>query len=198
MKFSKFFVMCIIPLLLTGCSKKDDDNNNGNATAVLGEVGNKWSAKINNHDISARILSNNDGLIELEVDMEGEKDTVLIEYKGNRISEFIHSGGDVSKPFTMVEFDADVGDFYSLSLEGGLYFQRDVIEKETYYIDALGKELPTIGVYEEIPYWLNLQIFGIYIESVIWYWHPDYGLVCVDIYTTDGQFIEVVFVTIEL
>jgi hypothetical protein len=198
MKLYKLVALCIIPLILAGCSKKDNDNTNGNASAVLGEVGNKWSAKINNHNISARIISNNNGMIELEVDMEGEKDTILVEYNGNRVREFVHSGGDITKPFTMVEFDAEVGEMYSLSIEGGLYFQRDIIEKETYYIDALGKELLTIGVYEEIPYWLDLQIFGISIESIIWYWHPDYGLVCVDIYTTDGQFIEVVFVTIEL
>ncbi len=198
MKRTKLFILLMLPLLFIAGCKKDKDDDNGSGSAVLGDVGNTWTATINGNEISARILSNENGLIRLVVDMQGEKDTILIEFKNNRISEYVHSNGDLSKPFTMVEFDANVGDKYTLTLDEGIFFQRDVIEKENYYIEALGKELPTIGVYEEIPWGLNLQLFGLYIEAIIWYWHPDYGLVCVDIYTSDGQFIEVVFVTIEI
>lgn len=199
MNYFKHLPFLLVLALLCSCAKKDDDNANANnAQATLGDVGNKWTAKLDNeHDISAKLLANDDGYITMEITHSDQIDTIYLHYDGNKVSEFIHSNGDLTKPFTMVEFDCNIGDTYYFQM-GELSFFREVIEMESYYNEALGKEIPTIGVYEEIPYGLNFQLFGIYIQSIIWYWHPTYGLVCVDIYTTDGQFIEVTFIQIDL
>jgi len=199
MKYLKLLPLLFMIAVLLSCSKKDDDTNNNNDNpGVLGAVGNEWSAKFNNNqDIFAKIIANDNGFISIEINLDGEKDTIYLHFKDNIVSEFIHSNGDLSKPFTIVEFDAKVGDFYTFNMEE-LYFYRDVIEIETYYITALGKEIETIGVYEEIPYGIDFQLFGITIRSITWYWHPDYGLVCVEIYTDQGDYIEIVFVQINL
>lgn len=199
MKYIKFLPHLLALAILFSCAKKDDNDENNNATGgVLGDVGNEWAAKFDDtHDISAKILANDNGLITVEINIENEIDTIFLHFDGNRVSEYIHSDGDLTKPFTMVEFDADIGDVYTFHL-GELYFSREVIEKETYYNEALGKEIPTIGVYEEIPYGINFQLFGVYITAIVWYWHPTYGLVCVDVYTSDGQYIEITFINIDL
>lgn len=199
MNYLKHLPLLLVLAILCSCAKKDDNNSNsGDPQAILGDVGNEWTAKFNNEQtMSGKILANEDGYLTIEINLDDQIDTIYLHYDGNKVSEFIHSDGDLTKPFTMVEFDCKIGDSYSFQM-GELNFYREVTEMESYYNEALGKEIPTIGVYEEIPYGINFQLFGYYIQSIIWYWHPTYGLVCVDVYTSDGQFIEIIFFQIDL
>ena len=116
---------------------------------------------------------------------------------GNEVVDYVYSQGDAAKPFTMVKFDAEVGDMYFTEING-VYHHREVIEKKTYNIPALNKDLETIGVYEWIPYAIPSEYFGFTIREIIWYWHPDYGLVCVDVYTEEGEYLNIEFVSIDL
>ncbi|MBN1339565.1 MAG: hypothetical protein JXA03_09585 [Bacteroidales bacterium] len=200
MKKKNLFLLLIVLAVINSCSKNDDDdsgNNNPPATAKLGDVGNEWKAKFNNQEITARIVDNNNGILSLAITTGKDTDTIKAQLTGNSISEFVHSYGDIEKPFTLVEFDAKVGDIYTFEM-GGLWFERQVTERETYHINCLGQNLETIGVYEEIPYGINVQLFGITIRSIVWYFHPTYGLVCVEIYTEQGEYFEIEFISIKL
>lgn len=47
------------------------------------------------------------------------------------IQEFISSGGNVSKPYTVVKYDASVGDSYEFTAADGMRLKRTVISKST-------------------------------------------------------------------
>ena len=199
MKKRRLSFILLIFVIVAGCSKSDDDSGNNDQTqqSKLGDVGNEWKAMFNNQEITARVVGSNNGILSLAVTMGKATDTVKMQLTGNSIREFIHSDGDISKPFTMVEFDAEVGDVYTFE-HMGYSFNREVIEKEIYHIDCLNANLATIGVYEEIPYGINVQLFGYTIRSICWYFHPTYGLVCVEVYTEQGEYFEIEFISIKL
>ncbi len=201
MKTKKLLSFLLILFFLTGCNNKSDDetNNPSNLPGEFGAIGNAWSVKVDgNYDLSTQIIAKEDDIYTLEVSY-AKIITKSLKFglNGNEVVDYVYSQGDLAKPFTMVKFDAEVGDVYSAYF-GENYHYREVVEIETYNVPCLGKDLEMIGVYEEIPPGIPNVYFGLTITSIVWYWHPDYGLVCVDFYTDDGGFHEVDFVNIDL
>ena len=200
MKKKNIIITILTLTVLTGCSDKNEDEvNNRSGSPKLGEVGNSWVLKIDNtYDLNAEIIAKEGNVRTVEVSYAKlVVKTVKFGFTGNEVVDYAYSKGDLSRPFTMVKFDAKVGDIYSTEIDG-IYHSREVIEKTTYHIPALNKDLETIGVYEWIPEEIPSQFFGITIRSITWYWHPSYGLVCVDVYTDQGEYIKIVFVQIDL
>lgn len=196
MKTTRLLAIFLILVIFFSCSDKDDNNG---TSGTLGEVGNTWNAKVAGmYNISTEIIEKDGDVYTLEVTYAKLASKILkFGFSGNEVVDYVYSQGDVSKPFTMVKFDAEVGDMYYTEING-IYHHREVMEKKTYNIPALDKDLETIGVYEWIPYEIPSQYFGYTVREIIWYWHQDYGLVCVDFYTEEGDFIEVEFVQIDL
>jgi len=200
MKTHKFIICLLILAIIFSCCKKDEDTNNNNDPAgTFGEVGNSWNVKVDGtHDLSAEVISKEGNVYTIEVTYAKLiTKTLKFGFSDKEVVDYVYGQGDVSQPFTMVKFDAEVGDMYYQEI-GGVYHHREVMEKKTYNIPALGKDLETIGVYEWIPYEIPSQYFGFTVREIIWYWHPDYGLVCVEFYTEEGDYIKVVFVQIDL
>ena len=191
-------IFLLLLVIFAGCSKNDDQDNNTPEQGVLGDVGNEWKARFDgNQDIVGRIIENNNGYIEIVLTLGKSSDTIKGRITDNAVYEFAHSYGDITKPFTMIEFDAEVGEIYTHEF-GGMWFERQVVEKEEYMINCLGKKLETIGVYEEIPSGLNIELFGFTIRTILWYWHPTYGLVCIEVWTEEGDYYEIEFVSIDI
>jgi hypothetical protein len=194
------FLVCCFSLIFffTDC-KKDDNENNSGSPGMLGEVGNTWNVKVNGtHDLSTQIIAKEGHVVTLEVSYaKMTVKTLKFGLIGNEVVDYVYSQGNTSKPFTMVKFDAEVGDSYSTTING-ITHQREVIEKATYNVPALNKDLEMIGVYEMVPYEIPSTFFGFTVRDIYWYWHPDYGLVCVEFYTDQGDFVKVVFVDIEV
>jgi hypothetical protein len=201
MKTLKQLATFAILFLMIACSdNKDDENSNNNPDAgILGDVGNSWDVKIDNqYDLSVEIIKKEGEVFTMQVSYAKFINKELkFGYNGNEIVDYVYSQGDISKPFTMVKFDAEVGETYTASI-GGNFHHRQVVEIETYPVDCLDKNLKMIGVYEEVPEGIPNNYFGLEIDSIVWYWHEVYGLVCVEFYTTDGNFYEVEFVKIDL
>lgn len=200
MKTLKLILFLLIVTLIFNCSNdKEDETDNIQTSRSLGEVGNLWNVKVDNtHDLSVEIIEQEGAVFTAEVSYAKVVNKDLkFGYTGNEIVDYVYGQGDISKPFTMVKFDAQVGDVYNANI-GGIFHYREVVEKQTYHVDCLGKDLEMIGVYEEVPEGVPNFHFGFEIESIVWYWHQDYGLVCVEFYTTDGEFYEVEFVKITL
>lgn len=183
-----------------GCSDKNDENqSDNNYSGKLGEVGNSWDVKVEgSHNISTEIIAKEGDIYTLEVTYAKLiTKTLKFGMSGNQVVDYVYSKGDDTKPFTMIKFDAKVGDMYDAEING-IHHHREVSEKQSYYIPALEKEIETIGVYEWIPYEIPSEYFGYTIREIIWYWHPDYGLVCVDVYTEEGYFMNIEFISIDL
>ena len=189
-------------LFVISCDKNsnDDSNNDNNVeTGSLGEIGNAWDVKVDGkHDLSTEIIAKEGDVYTLQVSYAKlfTKD-LKFGFSGNEIMDYVYSKDDLSKPFTMVKFDAEVGDTYTAEINGN-YHYREVFEKKTYHIPALNKDLETIGVFETIPYEIPNVYFGYNIRHIYWYWHPTYGLVCVDFLTEEGELINVEFINIDL
>lgn len=192
-------ILLIVSLILSCSNDKEDETDNKPTSGSLGEVGSLWNVKVDNtHDLSIEILEQEGTVFTAEVSYAKFVNKELkFGYTGNEIVDYVYGQGDISKPFTMVKFDAQVGDVYNANI-GGNFHYREVVEKQTYHVDCLGKDLEMIGVYEEVPEGVPNTHFGFEIESIVWYWHQEYGLVCVEFYTTDGEFYEVEFVKITL
>jgi hypothetical protein len=193
------FLICIILLVTAiGCSKKSKDSPN-EPSPELGAVGNSWTVRVlGTTDIHAELTAREGNVCTVEVTWaKMVTKTVKFALTENEVTDYVYSKGDTGQPFTMVRFDAKIGDTYSATIDGVVH-TREVIEKNTYNIPALGKDLETIGVLEYIPPEVNSTYFGFTIRQIIWYWHPVYGLVCVDVYTDQGEYFHVVFVSIDL
>ena len=200
MKTFKIFSYFLVLMFIVGCSNKDEDNpTQDNTSGVLGVLGNSWDVKVaGEFDLNTKITGKEGNVYTLEVSYAKViSKTLKFGYTGNEVVDYVYSQGDTDKPFTMVKFDADVGDVYT-SVINGKYHYRQVVEIETYNVPCLGKNLEMIGVYEEIPPGIPNVYFGLTITSIVWYWHPDYGLVCVEFFTADGNHYEVEFVQIDL
>jgi len=182
-----------------GCKdKEEDDNTPDQPQGELGDVGNTWTAKFNDtHDIKGEIIENDNGLITVEINLGGDIYTVKGRLSSDKLEDFMHSNNDLTKPMTMVEWDAEVDDVYTASI-GELYFVRQILEIESYYVPALEQSLEMIGVYEYIPDAINFNLFGWTVRAITWYWHQTYGLVCIDIWMDTGEFFTIHFLTIEL
>jgi hypothetical protein len=199
-KINLFACLLIFAVSFFACKdNKEEPDNNQTTEGVLGDVGNSWKVKVNGtNDISAKITSREGDV--RTVEMTYAKlitKTVKFGFNGNEVIDYAYSKGDLSKPFTMVKFNANIGDTYTAEIDG-VYHYRQVVEKQSYFIPSLNKELETIGVSETIPYEVPSSFFGVTIRTIIWYWHPQYGLVCADVYTDQGDYFEIEFISIEL
>lgn len=199
MKNLLLVITILIPLTLFFSHCNKDESNNTGAPGILGDVGNVWNVKVNGiHDLSTEITAKEGNVVTLQVSYAKiTTKTLKFGLLGNEVVDYVYSQGNSTEPFTMVKFDANVGDMYYANINGITHY-REVTEKNTYNVPALGKDLEMIGVYEEIPYEIPSNYFGYTIREIIWYWHPDYGLVCVDCWTDDGEYIKVVFIDIEI
>lgn len=200
MKITFKLMVFLILVVAFSCSNKTEDNNiDNNSTGKLGDIGNSWNVKIDgSHNLSTEIIAKEADIYTLEVTYAKLiTKTLNFGMNGNEVVDYVYSQGDLQKPFTMVRFDAEVGEMYDAEING-VYHHREVSEIKSYYIPALDKELETIAVYEWIPNEIPSTYFGFTIREIIWYWHPDYGLVCVDVYTDDGQYLNIEFISIEL
>lgn len=193
------YLLLIILSIFILCTCNDDNDSDNDSQPTLGEIGNKWNVKVNGvNTITVEIIEKVGDIYTLEVSYAKlVSKEIKFGFNGSEVIDYVYSKGDDGKPFTMVEFDAEVGDVYTAEIDG-IYHTREVIEKETYEIPALEKELETIGVHEVIPYGIPSNFFGFTIRVIIWYWHPDYGLVCADVYTEEGDHITIEFVSIDL
>lgn len=197
---SKSFLLIFLALFFAfflGC-KNDDEDNPDDQTGTFGDVGDTWTAKFDDtHDIRGEIIANDNGLITIEVNLGGDIYTVKARLSSDKVEDFIHSGNDITKPFTMVEWDGEEQDVYTFSM-GEVNFARHIFEIETYYCPALEKSIEMIGVMEYIPDAFNFNLFGYTVREITWYWHQTYGLVCIDIWMDNGQFFTIHFLTIEV
>lgn len=174
----------------------DSDSDNENGSVDLGKVGNQWEGtSTGGTPIKAKIISNIDDVVTVQVTLNGEVNEYKVKVTKDELSDFVYSGGDVNKPFTLINFNDNVGKIYEYNF-GNIHAQREIVNiGETYYYDAIGKSVATTAVYEVIPEEINSTILGYTIRTIEWYISPIYGIVCVDIYTEDGEYINLEFDT---
>jgi len=186
---TKLFLLFILSfaLLISNC-KKDDES--ARSVMDLGNPGNKWTGNFaGGQQMSAEVISFNNGVLTLKVNIQREEIKLKLLITENSISDFAYSLGDESKPFTLVKFDGKVGDTYRFNF-GSLEVVRQIVETgSSYDVPCLGKKVQSIGVAEYIPYGLNPKINGYTARIIYWWISPEYGLTCIEIDTDEDELL---------
>lgn len=122
-----------------------------------------------------------------EIDTTDKQNMSLnIDFKGkiteNGIQDFLFSGGDESKPFTLVKYDAKVGDKYKFTTEEGVEIVREVTEKsneDTYPLGFLYIKVMTIEQNSDDPL----------VDKIVYYANHKFGLVGVEVRMINGNVV---------
>ncbi|MGB9851542.1 MAG: hypothetical protein ACPLPX_01610 [Candidatus Kapaibacteriota bacterium] len=99
------------------------------------------------------------------------------------IQDFHHSEGDLSKPFTLVKYNAKVGDKYEFTDKDGNKFVREVTQRSTTDDFPVGFWLIKVIVVEET---LEEGPFKDLFGKITYYTNHKFGLVAVE-YEKDGK-----------
>jgi hypothetical protein len=195
-----FIIFIIATTVFTGC-KKEDSEIGGDTNIPLNQVGNTFSGGIllndqivNGPTYSCEIIASNDGVatIELIYDLQAVPELAFIndlipdEFKDAQGR--LNARGDVKitsegildytnldqAPFTVVKYDAKVGDKYVLKKSNGQKITRKVIQKSEeddfdwgyFYIKVITVEQDSrIPGIKNIIYKFNHKFGLVYIEA---------------------------------
>ncbi len=104
------------------------------------------------------------------------------------IQDFVHSQGNTNKPFTVVKYDAKVGDKYNFVDSDGSHFQREVTYRSKTDDYPMGFWfIKVIKVEETEIEGRNKELFG----KITYYTNHKFGLVGMEWTKPDGQKLSV-------
>jgi len=175
------------------CDKTED------AVAVeetIGQVGTYWRMYLDNSNAGeVTINENNAGDIVASFTYDGSVHTVEAKITSNGIYDYVYSNGDKSKPFTLVEFDANVGDKWEYNV-GNKKVERKVVRKSvTDDVEYGFYYVKTIDVEETIPAGTMVNGTASNIKKILWKFNHKFGFIEADITTTDDTVSKITSLT---
>jgi len=170
--------------VLAACA---DDDEVTDPEQTMGKVGNYWSAGASGYnDGQLTITENNGGDVIGSLSFEGSIYTVEGKVTDNGIYDYVYSNGDKSKPFTLVKFDANVGDKWEFNV-GNQKVVREVVRKSTEDDVEYGFWLvKTIDVKETIPAGTIIKTAESEVKEILWQFNHKFGFISATITTVDG------------
>lgn len=186
MRIKYIGTLLLASFLFTTCSKKENDGDTTTAT-TLANVGNTWSGSIGGNAMTVTITANDNGVATATINIFQTTYTVRGKATTGEIVDYIYSEGDTECPFTLVKFDAKIGDQYIFN-KGPLVVTRTVKQKDVeIYVEALGLYIKCFVVEEIVPEGLLLLGQDV-VGSKITYWiNHRYGIVYAELLTTWGS-----------
>lgn len=179
MKKTIFSLLTIFSLgLLLSCDKDTGLEDVTDPDATLGKVGNYWNLKSTGYANSKiTISSNTNGEVVGSYTFNGKTYTLEGKITENGIYDFVYSNGDKSKPFTLVKFDAKVGDKWEYKV-GNQTVVRKVVHKstedDTFYGPMIIK---TIDVEETIPEGVQVKGAASPFTKILWKFNHKFGFI---------------------
>lgn len=179
MKKTIFSLLTIFSLgLLLSCDKDTGLEDVADPDATLGKVGNYWNLKSTGYANSKiTISSNTNGEVVGSYTFNGQTYTLEGKITENGIYDFVYSNGDKSKPFTLVKFDAKVGDKWEYKV-GNQTVVRKVVHKstedDTFYGPMIIK---TIDVEETIPEGVQVKGAASPFSKILWKFNHKFGFI---------------------
>ena len=194
MKKLALLPLLIVAILFSTCSEKEENPPPPSST-TLAAVGNNWAGTIGGEPMEVVITANNSGIATANVDIFGTIYSIKGKVTDNEIADFVYSEGDESSPYTLVKFDADVGDEY-IYTKGVWVITRTVLQKNVeIFVESLNLYVSCFVVEEIVPE--GLQLLGqSVVGSKIKYWiNHKYGIVSAELTTTWGDIEPVVLLS---
>lgn len=182
--------------ILAGCDLLNANKEETDPEKTLGKPGNYWSLYANGYTSSDfNIVSNDKGNCTATLEFGGKTIEVEGKITDNGIYDYVYSNGDKSKPFTLVKFDAKVGDKWEYNV-GNKKVVREVTHKSTTDDTEYGFWLvKVVEVEETIPegVLINGSVSGV--KKIVWKFNHKFGLISATITETDNQVTNVTSIT---
>ena len=189
MKKTKGFFAVLLVVLIGGvaCNLIDGDKEETDPDKTIGKVGNYWGMYVDNEDLGdVTITQNNNGNVVATFDYDGGTHTIEGKITSNGISDYVYSNGDKSKPFTLVKFDAKVGDKWEYNV-GDKKVVREVVRKSTEDdVEYLFWLVKTIDVEETIPSGTLVNGSASQIKKILWKFNHKFGFIEATVTKTDN------------
>jgi hypothetical protein len=212
-------LMLVVSLIVTiSCDILNLGNKEETDPAkTMGKVGNFWSAAVPGmDDAKITIQDNKDGNVIATIPYNGSSYEVEGKITDNGFYDYVYSNGDKSKPFTLVKFDANVGDKWEYKV-GNQVVTREVVKKSTTDDTEYNGFwlIKTIDVLETIPSGFvftagarmlksaSVQANGNQInsatansgvsqvKSILWKFNHKFGFIAAEITKTDNSVVKV-------
>ncbi len=191
MKMKKTILLMLTAGLLINmlsCDWLNFDKEETDPEKTLGKVDNYWTASASGYsDATITITENDGGNVAANINYNGNAYEVEGKITDQGIYDYVYSNGDHNKPFTLVKFDAEVGDKWEYKI-GDKTVVREVIKKsttdDTPYIFW---NIKTIDVLETIPE--GVQVKGGISDAscILWKFNHKFGFIQATVTTHSGS-----------
>lgn len=165
-------------LFFSACDKDGDTDVVKDPSKTLGKVGNYWDLQSTGYTASKiTVDSNTDGNVVASYIYNGKTYQLEGKVTENGIYDYVYSNGDKNKPFTLVKFDAKVGDQWEFKV-GTQTVVRKVThvstDNDTFYGAMMIK---TIDVEETIPSGLQVKGAASPFTKILWKFNHKFGFI---------------------
>ncbi len=159
---------------------------------TMGKVGNYWTAGAPGYESgSVTITSNDNGNVVASLIFEGSSYSVQGKVTDQGIYDYVYSNGDISKPFTLVKFDANVGEKWEFNV-GSQKVTREVVRKSTEDDVQYGFWLvKTVDVEETIPTGTVVGSSESQVKKIVWQFNHKFGFISATVTKTDNSSVKV-------
>lgn len=186
----KIALFSALLVVVSFACNKDDEITDPEQT--MGKVGNYWTAGAPGYqDGRITISSNDNGNVVGSLVFQGTTYPVEGKITDQGIYDYVYSNGDKSKPFTLVKFDANVGDKWEFNV-GNQKVIREVVRKSTEDDVEYGFWLvKTIDVEETIPTGTMVGDNESEVKKIVWQFNHKFGFISATVTKTDNATVKV-------
>lgn len=155
---------------------------------TMGKVDNYWTLSSTDYsDATLTIVDNDDGNVVANLSYEGDSYVVEGKITDKGIYDYVYSNGDKSKPFTLVKFDAEVGDKWEYKV-GDQTVVREVVKKSTTDDTPYGfMYVKTVDVLETIPEGVHVKNGMSQASQILWKFNHKFGFIAAEVTALDGS-----------
>jgi hypothetical protein len=193
MKQLSFMCMTgVVLLMLSSCNMIDDLTLNPDETVA--KEGNYWTAQASGYpNTTVSVAQNDKGVAKMSFTYNGQDYEIAAKVTKTKIQDFVYSNGDEDKPFTLVDFDASVGDKWEYKV-GTETVTREVTYKSTdddYMVWGLGMMIKVTQVEETIPDGVMVMGYPAEAKSILWTFNHKFGWIGAEVTKKDNSIVYV-------
>lgn len=155
---------------------------------TMGKVDNFWTVTTAGYsNATITIVDNEDGNVVANLSYDGDSYEVEGKITDKGIYDYVYSNGDKSKPFTLVKFDAEVGDRWEYKV-GNQTVVREVVKKSTTDDTPYGfMYVKTVDVLETIPEGVHVKNGMSQASQILWKFNHKFGFIAAEVTALDGS-----------
>jgi len=172
--------------LISSCDKINDLTLNPDDTVA--KEGNYWIAQGSEiPNTTVTVSENKKGVATMSFNYNGQDYEIKAKVTKTKIQDFVYSNGDEDKPFTLVDFDANVGDKWEYNV-GTETVVREVVYKSTdddYLVWGLGMMIKVSQVEETIPDGITVMGYPAGAKKILWTFNHKFGWIGAEVTKKD-------------